>query len=153
MFAGYIRHRRLIAAMVAALAVCTVAIAGCGTAARSDGPGHTVLVVRDHANGTTVSVGVGDSLKLILASSYWTVAGSSMPHVLRQDGPAMLLARPKSCPDVAGLGCTPVRIVFTALTRGRAVIRASRTTCGEALRCVGKNATRFILTVVVTKTN
>jgi hypothetical protein len=151
MFAGYVQHRRLRAAIAAASAACTVATAGCGTAAPSAGPGHTVVVVRDGANGTTVSVGVGDSLKLILASSYWNVAGSSMPRVLRQDGPAVLLARPKSCPDIAGLGCTPVRIVFTALTGGNAVIRASRSTCGEAMRCFGKNATRFTLTVVVTK--
>jgi hypothetical protein len=150
MFAGHSQHRRLMAAVVAALAACTVASAGCGTATSSNGPGRTVLVVRDHANGTTVSVGVGDSLKLILASSYWNVAGSSMPHVLLQDGPAVLLARPKSCPDIAGLGCTPVQIVFKALSRGKAVIRASRTTCGEALACVGKKATRFTLTVVVT---
>jgi hypothetical protein len=154
MCAGYAQHRRLTAAIVAAFAACTVASAGCGTAASGvGGPGHKVVVVRDGANGTTVSVRVGDSLKLILASSYWNVAGSSMPPVLRQDGPAVLLDRPKSCPDIAGLGCTPVRIVFTALTRGNAVIRASRTTCGEALRCVGKNATRFTLTVVVTKTS
>jgi hypothetical protein len=151
MVEGFAQHRCLKAAIVAAAAACTVAMAGCGTAAPSDGPSHKVIVVRDGANGETVSVGVGDTLKLILASSYWNVAGSSMPRVLRQDGPAVLLARPKSCPDIAGLGCTPVRILFTALTRGMAVIRASRTTCGEALKCVGKNATRFTLNVVVTK--
>jgi hypothetical protein len=135
---------------MAVVAASAVAAAGCGTAASSDGPGPKVIVVRDNANGTTVSVRVGDSLKLILSSSYWMVAGSSAPRVLRQDGSTVLLPRPRSCPDIAGLGCTPVRTVFTALNPGKAVIRASRTSCGEALRCVGKHATRFTLNVVVT---
>jgi hypothetical protein len=106
-------------------------------------------VVRDNANGTTLSLRVGDSVKLILASSYWNVAGSSATRVLRQDGAAVLLPRPHSCPAIPGLGCTPIRVVFTALSRGTAVVKASRTTCGEALRCVGKHATRFMLTVLV----
>ncbi len=147
--------RRLTAAVIGAVATCAVAAGGCGTAASSasgDPRGHhdpKLVVARDAANGTTVSLGVGDSLRLILSSSYWKVSGSSAPRVLRQDGTAVLPARPSSCPDIAGLGCTPVRIAFAALTRGTAVIKASRTTCGEALRCAGKRATQFTLTVVV----
>ena len=153
MFRGCGQHRRLTAAVIAVVAASALAAAGCGTAASSDGRSPKVIVVRDNANGTTVSVGVGDSLKLILSSSYWMVAGSSATRVLRQDGSTVLLPRPDNCPDIAGLGCTPVRTVFTALNPGRAIIRASRISCGEALRCVGKHATRFTLTVVVTKSN
>lgn len=145
------QHRRLTAAVMAVIAATAVAAAGCGTAASSDGPSPKVIVVRDNANGTTVSLRVGDSLKLILSSNYWMVAGSSASRVLRQDGRTVLLPRPDSCPDIAGFGCTPVRTVFTALSPGKAIIRASRTSCGEALRCVGMRATRFTLTVVVTK--
>jgi hypothetical protein len=41
-----------------------------------------------------------------------------------------------------------VRADFTALTAGKAVITASRSACGEALRCK-PDQTRFIVNVVV----
>jgi hypothetical protein len=106
-------------------------------------------VIRDNANGTMVPVAAGDRVELILSSSYWDVAGSSAPRVLRQDGPATLMPRPSSCPkNIPGLGCIPIQMKFTALADGRAVIKASRTSCGEALRC-GPHHTRFAVTVVV----
>jgi len=140
------RHRLTVAAAVVSAAGITMT-AGCGTAAsRSGGP--TVIVVRDDANGKAVSARAGDRIKLILSSSYWHVTSSSAPRVLRQDGPPVLLSRPGSCPDIPGLGCTPVRTDFTALTDGKAVITARRFACGEALRCK-PGQTRFTVSVVI----
>jgi hypothetical protein len=147
LFHGFAQGHRLMALVVAVFAVSIMASAGCGTAA-SHASGPTVIVVRDNANGKAVSARAGDRIELILSSSYWHVTGSSAPSVLRQDGPPALLPRPSSCPDIAGLGCTPVRADFTALTNGRAVITASRSTCGEALRC-RPDQTRFTVNVVV----
>ena len=107
-----------------------------------------VVVVRDDANGKAVSARAGDRIELILSSSYWHLTGNSAPSVLRQDGPPRLLPRPSSCPDIPGLGCIPVRADFTALADGKAVITASRSACGEALRCQ-PGQTRFTVTVVV----
>jgi hypothetical protein len=140
-------------AVVAAVFVVSIMTsAGCGTAASpTSGPvagGPTVIVVRDDANGKAVSARAGDKIELILSSSYWHLTGSSAPSVLRQDGPAVPLSRPSSCPDLPGLGCIPVRADFTSLTDGKAVITASRSTCGEALRCM-PDQTRFTVTVVV----
>ena len=140
------------AVAVAAFAVSIMTSAGCGTAAsRASGPvagGPTVIVVRDNANGKAVSARAGDRIELILSSSYWHVTGNSAPRVLRQDGPPTLLPRPSSCPGIPGLGCVPVRADFTALTDGKAVITASRSACGEALRCK-PDQTRFTVIVVV----
>jgi hypothetical protein len=133
----------------AVLAVGVMAAAGCGTAASRAG-GHTVIVVRDDADGRTVSARPGDRIELILSSSYWHVTGSSAPSVLRQDGPPVLLPRPSDCPDIPGLGCAPVRAGFTARTDGKAVITARRSACGEALRCKSAQ-TRFTVIVVVRK--
>ncbi len=121
-------------ALSAAVALLMI---GCGTAlSAGDGPApHGVTVLRDDANGRTVHVGVGDRVELILSSDYWHVHGSSSDAVLTQDGPVRYLPRPRSCPDIPGLGCVPVQTTFTALARGTAVITASRQTCGEALRC------------------
>ena len=139
MFHGFARRHRLMAVLVAVSVVSIMASAGCGTAASStSGPAaHSpvVIVVRDDANGKAVSATAGDRIELILSSSYWRVTGSSAPGVLRQDGPTVLLSRPSSCPAIPGLGCIPVRTDFTALTNGKAVITAGRSSCGEALRC------------------
>jgi hypothetical protein len=105
-------------------------------------------VVRDDANEKAVSTRAGDRIELILSSSYWRVTGTSAPSVLRQDGPPVLLSRPKSCPDIPGLGCIPVRADFTALTDGKAEITAERSACGEALRCK-PDQTRFTVIVDV----
>jgi len=147
LFHGFARCHRLTAVAVAVSAVAMMAAAGCGTAASRAG-GATVIVVRYDANGKAVSARAGDRIELILSSSYWRVTGSSAPGVLRQDGQPVLLPRPSGCPDIPGLGCTPVRADFTALTDGKAVITASRSVCGEALRCQ-PDQTRFSVIVVV----
>jgi len=121
--------------------------AGCGTAASHAG-GPTVIVVRGDATGHTVTARAGDRIELILSSSYWQVTGNSAPTVLRQDGPPVPLPRPSSCPDIPGLGCTPVRADYTALTDGKTVITAKRSACGEALRCSPDQA-RFTVNVVI----
>ena len=152
MFHGFTQGHRL---MTVAETVCTVSVmtsAGCGTAA-SGGNGTVahrpaVIVVRDNANGKAVSASAGDRIELILSSSYWHVSGSSVPGVLRQDGQSVLLSRPSGCPNVPGLGCVPTRTEFTALSNGKAVITAGRTSCGEALRCKPDQA-RFTVTVDV----
>jgi hypothetical protein len=149
LFHGVAQHYRLMTVAVAVSAVSAMTSAGCGTASHGPGAGGPqVIVVRDGANGKAVSARAGDRIELILSSSYWHVTGSSAPSVLRQDGPPVLLARPSSCPDIPGLGCTPLRADFTALTKGRAVITAGRSTCGEALRC-GPGQTRFTVMVAV----
>jgi hypothetical protein len=109
-------------------------------------PLHVVIAAGDAANGTTMHARVGDRVELTLSSDYWTVEGSSAPAVLRQNGATVQLPRQPHCPP--GVGCAPLRTGFTALAPGTAMITATRTTCGEALRCVGSQG-RFALTVVV----
>jgi hypothetical protein len=146
------RPRRLPRFLAVAAASGTMVVTACASAAGTPGTGSTgsprVIAVHDNANGKTISARVGDTVELTLSSSYWNVAGSSTSRVLRQDGAATPLPRPSDCPPVPGLGCVPIRVKFTALTNGTALIKASRTTCGEALKCV-KQATRFTLTVIV----
>ena len=147
LFHGFAQRHRLMTVVVAVSVISTMTAAGCGTAASRAG-GPMVIVVRDDANGKSVSARAGDRIELILSSSYWHLTGSSAPSVLRQDGPPVLLSRPSSCPDIPGLGCIPVRADFTALTGGTAVITASRSACGEARPCM-PDQTRFTVTVAV----
>lgn len=137
-------HSRLSA--VTTLAACAVLllVAGCS----ATGPADPSLVVRDGANGHTVSLTVGMRLEVILASNYWTVQGSSSPHVLRQDGPSSQLPKPPSCGAIPGMGCVPIRTDFSAVAPGTVVVTASRESCGEAMRCL-PDQQHFTLTVVV----
>ncbi|MBS2965197.1 hypothetical protein KGA66_19260 [Actinocrinis puniceicyclus] len=149
---GFAARYALVCALFAAL------IAGCGSTTASTGvsagaatdtsSAASVLVVRDDANGKTLDVPAGSTVQLILASSYWHVAGSSAPAVLRQDGATRVLPRPSTCPNIPGLGCAPVQTQFTALTPGTASITADRTTCGEARNCP-PGQQHFAVTVVV----
>lgn len=133
-------------AAVPALAACSAG----GPAVPGPSPaGPPPVVVHDGAGRHTATVTVGQRLEVILDSSYWTVAGSSQPAVLHQDGATVPMARPASCPTFpAGLGCVPVQTDFSALKPGTAVITAMRLGCGEALECAPSQR-NFILTVTI----
>jgi len=110
-------------------------------------PVASAVTVGNADSGKTVRVKIGQDLQVVLTGGYWTFKGSSAPIVLKQDGAPIQLPRsPANCPP--GLGCTPLELRFTALAPGTAVVRAGRTTCGEALRCTGERG-RFSVTVVV----
>jgi len=146
-------HRRRAAALALAVCAAVSLLGGCAAAASS----HSVsadpaLVVQDKSNGHTVTIKVGERLELVLASSYWTVRGSSVPGVLRQDGQTRVLAPPPGCGSIPGTGCRPIRTDFSAVAPGTAMITASRQSCGEALRC-SPGQQHFALTVVVRQTS
>ncbi|HUZ37621.1 MAG TPA: hypothetical protein VMV17_14965 [Streptosporangiaceae bacterium] len=142
----------ILSPLTAASAAVALLMTGCGSAAApSPGPRppEAVTTARDNANGTTVRLDVGDRLNLTLSSSYWNLHPRPAPAVLHQDGPTSLLPGPSTCPDIPGLGCTPAQTLFTALAPGTAVITATRTTCGEALRCAAVLTTHGYLSLVV----
>ena len=123
------------AALATATALTATGLALAGPASAAPAHQRPTMVLRDNANGKIVTVRTGETVDLILASSYWRVSGSSSSRVLHQNGPSFLLPRPSNCPHIPGLGCTPIEVVFSARTAGHAWITASRTSCGEALAC------------------
>ena len=99
----------------------------------------------DRDNGRTVSIRRGDRLTVQLGSTYWTINGSSNPNVLQQQGDATKSPAPGCVP---GGGCGKTAASFVALAPGQAEITATRTICGEALRC-SASAGSYQLTVKV----
>jgi hypothetical protein len=115
------------------LAPLMFAVLACGSP--SPPPPHEYQA-GDPQNGQTLSVHTGDTIRLTLDSTAWTVAGSSDSSVLEQVGSQVVSpAPPGAC--VAGQGCGTTAAVFRALTRGTATIGATRVSCGEARLCVG----------------
>ena len=105
------------------------------------------MQVGEADNGRSVTVVVGSEITVQLANTYWMIGPSSDPAVLALvAGPTTSGAAPSAC--LPGMGCGLVTATFRALTPGQATISASRTSCGEALRCTG-SAGAYGVTVVV----
>ncbi|HKW06779.1 MAG TPA: hypothetical protein VJS19_04345 [Candidatus Dormibacteraeota bacterium] len=107
---------------------------------------NATVVATDADNGKTVSLHVGDHLDVKLASTYWTIGDSSDPNVLKTAGPPVVSPQTSGC--VPGGGCGFAIASFIAVATGSADVTASRTSCGEAMRCTGDSGS-FRLTVVV----
>lgn len=124
------------------LLIC--AAAACGAAAPA--PAQEVSA-GDAQDGKTVTVHVGDTLRLTLGNTAWTIAGSSDSSVLEQQGEQVVspAARGTCYP---GMGCGTTTAVFKALKKGSASVTATRVSCGEARRCVGAEG-QYALTVAV----
>ena len=112
--------------------------AGCTSAAGSatrHPAKSTNKTITERDKGTTVTVHVGDHLKLILSNTYWTIQPASDTAVLRSDGRPVTKGTLQGC--VPGGGCGTKTQTFTAVKVGKATVSASRTTCGEVILCAG----------------
>jgi hypothetical protein len=170
------RRRCTFAAFVAAELLATALLAACGssnpTAARhtpttatssstttpspSTGVPATITppgrapattTLTEHDNTRTVGLHVGEHLRVVLASTYWTFQPSSNPTVLHLDQDPLIAPRISGC--VPGQGCGTVTADFTADATGTASVTATRTTCGEAMTCTPANR-RYQVTITVT---
>jgi len=127
--------------------------AGCASAAGTETqsararPKAVTKKVTERDKGTTVTLHAGDRLEVVLASTYWAIHAASKPAVLRADGEQVTTPQLNAC--VPGGGCGTASRRFTAIAKGKTTVSASRTSCGEALRCTDGNG-RFAVTVVVT---
>ena len=152
------------------IALTTVALAaGCTSAASS--PSHTTpppsrassmplvvrhptphpptVVITEKDAGHVVHVHRGDVVSWQLYSTYWTMGRPGGGVLVRTANhvPAVPRHRSHSC-DYPGSGCGTVQLDFRAAASGRVTLKAHRISCGEALRCVGKQGS-FSVTVIV----
>jgi hypothetical protein len=138
------------AGLVVAASCATVLLAAsCASSHQSVAPSakYTPVTVTAGAqrNGRQVTLHVGDRLVLTLPSTYWAGAQSSAPGVLR----AVESNLTPSKPCIPGGGCGTSTTDLVASAPGTATVTATRTSCGEAMRCTGANGS-FGLDVRVT---
>jgi hypothetical protein len=158
--------RRLSVAVIAMAGLC--ALSGCGTAGNAASPAATPaspaatsppaaaaptaaakVVVDEHSNGRAVHVAAGTTVVVVLHNTYWHFGPPPAGGMLAEVGqPSAAPRRPGAGGCMPGMGCGTVTATFRAVGAGTAVIRASRTTCGEALRCRAGQG-RFAVTIVV----
>jgi hypothetical protein len=131
-------------------AACVVLVLALGAFAanRSSGAaprGRGTVTVTFGDKGSTVGLHVGATLRVVLDSTYWSMNPSPNPGVLAPHGAATTVPR-SGC--VPGEGCGTVTALFLAHSSGTISISASRTSCGEALRCTNGDGS-FQVTVHV----
>jgi hypothetical protein len=122
--------------------VLALALCACGSAG-STSLGHQVTLTWQN-KGHTVKVARGTQIVVKLKSLYWHQFRSSNRTVVRLDG--KVTRKPGDCPP--GFGCGTVKAPFKAIGSGSAHLRASRTSCGEALPC-SKSQGRYDVTIRV----
>ena len=128
-------NRRFVALMIPVLLAC----------ACSASSAHRVDAT-DKSNGGTVELRRGQELTVDLSSTYWQFQSSSDSKVLRLEGQPKVSPSSSGC--VPGQGCGTATATFLAVAAGTATVTATRSSCGEALRCTGANG-RFSLRVIV----
>ncbi|SEO63391.1 hypothetical protein [Actinacidiphila rubida] len=108
-----------------------------GTRSPAGGGAGTVSLTLA-ANGTTVRLRIGQHVHVALATSYWTFRLPDAPAVLHQDATGSANPSPSvSCaaPLAESGGCGDRTADYTATAAGTSLIVATRTICGEAMRC------------------
>ena len=86
-----------------------------------------------------VKVRIGESFSVQLHSTYWSfdsIKGKSIKAIgTTKVAPIMPGPNAPAGCQVAGMGCGTVSLKFKAINKGISTVNASRTSCGEALRC------------------
>ncbi|GAB2701032.1 hypothetical protein [Kitasatospora kifunensis] len=106
-----------------------------------------LVALSEPANGTTVTVPAGATVRLVLHSTYWAAPQSSAPDRLAAVG------APRSSPSAGpgchpGSGCGTVSADFLARAAATVRLTSTRSSCGEALLC-RPGQRDFTVTVVI----
>lgn len=128
------RYRRRWFARVVGAAL----LLGLGPAvATSTGASPAPVQLSEASANQIITVAPGTPLTLTLHSTYWSLVPLAHQSSIALVGPVLTvgvrMVHGSRC--VPGQGCGTVRAHFVARAAGRVQLRATRTTCGEAMRC------------------
>ena len=115
----------------------------------------TTTTLSEKNASKTVAAKLGAHVELTLHSMYWQLAVPAKRSSLVSLGQPILkpifpsATAPAGC-KIAGSGCGTQTWVFLATKVGLTHLIASRTTCGEAMKCTSANS-RYTVTVKVSR--
>ena len=109
---------------------------------------HHQVSADEKTDGHTVTLAIGDQLEVTLHSTYWDFGtpGTELRMTGQHSTAVPVGTGTGHC--VAGEGCGTETRVYTATGAGTTAVTATRTSCGEAMRCTGTNGV-YSLTVIV----
>jgi hypothetical protein len=118
-----------------------VVVLGCGSGAAIAATSTLPVVhASEGRDGGKVTLRRGQTLQVVLHSTYWRFKAPSTAGVK-----PVVTPKPGCVP---GQGCGTVTVTYVARAVGSAAVAAARTSCGEALRCTPA-AGSYKLTVAV----
>jgi hypothetical protein len=91
------------------------------------------LVLSESSNAKVVTVAKGSHFSVTLHTTYWSIHSVSNHRVAQIGTTVVKGSLTSGC--VPGQGCGTVTATYVANKVGAVTLRASRTTCGEALKC------------------
>lgn len=128
---------------LAALALVIAAPAAVGTAhAAAPAAAPAAVTVGDDQDHKAVTLHQGDTLTVTLGSTAWVIDAARSPVLTTAGEQVVKVTRPG--PGAPGT----VSRSFTAASAGDTTVTASRTSCGEALKCNDEQAA-YVVTVHV----
>lgn len=106
------------------------------------------VALNERSNGRTVTVNPRTRLNVTLHSTYWTLVSLKSTSTLRQIGKTTVVGvAPNGASNcVPGKGCGTLSAHFVAVRAGSLRLLATRTTCGEVLKC---SPAQSVWTVVI----
>ncbi|HET7310567.1 MAG TPA: hypothetical protein VFJ17_04515 [Mycobacteriales bacterium] len=146
------RQRLAVALVPGSLALLVAAACGGGGSSASlrSGGNPVTHQVSDTDSGATVQAHVGDDVVVTLHSTYWQVGDPSGGVLVAVGAPQAEPGGASCSPSVPGSGCGTVRADYRVAQAGTTRIVAGRVSCGEAMRCTGKQG-RWSVTVVASR--
>lgn len=145
--------RRQFAVTVVPGCLALLVAAGCGGGSQATlrpAGQPTTHQVTDTDSGGTVQARVGDDVVVTLHSTYWQIGHPAGDVLVAAGSPEAQPGGPSCSPGVPGSGCGTVRADYRVAQAGTTRIVAGRVSCGEAMRCTGKQG-RWSVTVVASR--
>jgi hypothetical protein len=112
------------------------------------------ISLSEHNNNQTAKVRLGSQVTLTLHSMYWSLTPVKVKASLTEKGSVIKKpifpspTAPAGC-HIVGSGCGSQSWTFIATKLGITHLRATRTSCGEAMLCTGSNGA-YLVTLKVT---
>ena len=109
-------------------------------------------VITERSNHKVVIIKVNEYFSVQLHSTYWTFDKLTGQNIKQIAAPVVIPTAPGSnapgnC-QIAGMGCGTLTWKLKAVAKGSTTVSASRTSCGEALRCTPEQSTYSVKIVV-----
>ena len=93
------------------------------------------VTLNEASSHHTVAVNPDTRITVILHSTYWSLTPLGSNLTLSQVGASKVASVPGTAGCVPGQGCGTLRAHFVARHAGFIRLHATRTSCGEAMRC------------------
>lgn len=104
------------------------------------------IVAKFEDSGKTISLKQGAKVKVVLYSTYWNFDKIQDDNILNQLSNPIYVSDNSAGPPGSGAGT--VTVEYQAISKGQSSIAATRTLCGETLRCIGDKGS-FMLNIIV----